>query len=499
MDRVWLIQATCLAVFGLGMIAWGRYRVVAMRSHPDRRRCPKCRFDMSRTDGRRCPECGHVARHEYQCFRPRLRRVPAILGTVILLAAPTVARIGEARDHGLIGLVPTTVLAALMPVYESRADWRLRDPLVGEMLRRAEAGEPTAWQWRLLYRHATWRQGERLDPSRPGRLGAASAYAALLGIAEGRGTLPESVREIAEARSRLVFEHRRSWPVGVPIAIDLEPMEWIKGDADWSVSPRYALDSEPIRGTHVHDPFARSFSVLFHPFRDFLHTIPAARVESEGLPIQVELISLATGAEGHAYETTLPVRIHGTVADHIESVRDARVGEALGAAPLARFEFNGRRWIGYPYSGFDRVDAAARDAGIDVIALQLELVASGRTIARGELWRPVRAGEADRFDEPFLTTGNVVALEPLPGMHGLFGRDDLSLRISGHPSLALRDPDARTAWAGAVVRPLYPRDASVRDRPSRTSGIRTTTYLIPTAGDVTPTTFGSPRLRADSR
>jgi len=149
-DLAWFVGAIGIVV--LFWAVWsGRAR--------GRKRCPKCRYDMSHAaegaDGLRCPECGYRVKRERQllALRPRWRRFT--LGALLVLAAIVWITLPRFQRDGWVAYVPDTVLILSMsPDAES---WAAR-ALHGRLTRPADKFNDRRmwdWQWRLMTRLAS--------------------------------------------------------------------------------------------------------------------------------------------------------------------------------------------------------------------------------------------------------------------------------------------------------------------------------------------------------
>lgn len=111
----WFLYALAGLLF-LGAL-WNMLSIILGSRKRPARSCPKCWYDMSKTAGLQCPECGHTAKSERTLHRRRIRRFRwATLALALLLASIPVALMPHTRVHGWLSVVPTRVLAWLLPL-----------------------------------------------------------------------------------------------------------------------------------------------------------------------------------------------------------------------------------------------------------------------------------------------------------------------------------------------------------------------------------------------
>jgi len=107
-DWIYWFVAGALLIYGLALQWWA---VLANRAM-DRRRCPRCWYDMTGTTERRCPECGRTYRSEVQLHRRRPRWRTLAIGIAMMFGA---ALAMKASRDGFAVMIPTPVLAFIAP------------------------------------------------------------------------------------------------------------------------------------------------------------------------------------------------------------------------------------------------------------------------------------------------------------------------------------------------------------------------------------------------
>lgn len=108
---LWHTTGWTLCAIGLALLFWSLFRD---RSR-NRRRCPKCWYDMSGIPALTCPECGRQSKHEKHLLRTR-RRWRWAAASIFLLSLSYVSYHASAVWSGSwVGLVPSTVLMLSAP------------------------------------------------------------------------------------------------------------------------------------------------------------------------------------------------------------------------------------------------------------------------------------------------------------------------------------------------------------------------------------------------
>ncbi len=126
-----------------------------------RKRCPKCRYDMSHPSDEplRCPECGHVAKHERRLLgiHPNWRQFSTAV--VLLLAAMVWIGYPRFERNGWLAFVPDTVLLLSMTRdIDSWAAGRLTNRLGGTG-DKFDPDQMWNWQWRFM----AWQAGNSIQ------------------------------------------------------------------------------------------------------------------------------------------------------------------------------------------------------------------------------------------------------------------------------------------------------------------------------------------------
>jgi len=149
-DLAWFVGA-----IGVVLLFWSIWQGRAR----GRKRCPKCRYDMSHAvegaDVLRCPECGHRAKRERQLLATRPRWRLFAVGVLMVLVAMIWISYPRFQRDGWMTYAPDTVLIlAMSPDADS---WAAR-ALHGRLTRPADKFNENRmwdWQWRLMTRLAS--------------------------------------------------------------------------------------------------------------------------------------------------------------------------------------------------------------------------------------------------------------------------------------------------------------------------------------------------------
>lgn len=133
----------------------------------NRRRCPRCWYDMAGVTTRRCPECGKAARSERGLFRPKPRRrwllpvIPLFVAAYWLWITPGVQLRGWAH------YTPTTALIVLYPSANrmQSSGTGSKTPVWQTLYERNLRGSTWGWQRRWIAELAgpLIEQGNRID------------------------------------------------------------------------------------------------------------------------------------------------------------------------------------------------------------------------------------------------------------------------------------------------------------------------------------------------
>lgn len=111
-----------------GLLAWQTRK----RLTRGKRTCPRCSYNMQGVPGWTCPECGRTANSERDLLRGRWKRRWLLAGVLAILIGSGGTLIPYVRDHGPLGVVPTTLLLMIAPGSNEETLWTsafLSDPV----------------------------------------------------------------------------------------------------------------------------------------------------------------------------------------------------------------------------------------------------------------------------------------------------------------------------------------------------------------------------------
>lgn len=464
-------------------VAW---RAVFGDRGKDKRRCPKCWYDLAYSPSMTCAECGHTARDEREFTRTR-RRPFVALSAVVICVALVIGVNDQMNQRGMLRHVPTGVLLWVLPVAGGM------DGSVGrEIDRRATSTKLTTLQWqRLIDRCAegdmfssppsdSWiaNYGRFIGNWRNRFVGDAKLEAPLL-------TIPPLI----ESKSRA------TWPSGMPIVVAVRLEDWWPAGMECRVraTPRvtdakvaiaYAMKKDgkidaggPDSGgpdASVLGPltFYRGAETRFRPSPFTMYLPPLAEGDHEiVIDYQIDRrradafvrgtgsnatsrpdASLADAddaadAEGDAgsqpwetvgtFSSTLKVRIEGTLADMAKPVSnqilDAQLAQVFGNA--VRWTGGGRSPVRFGINAPATFTPEFNDIAIGV-SVQLER--HGEVARRLNLWWI----GGDNLNQEARNYGFEIDFEDLDLLRqledGSIDDDGWQLRVTGDPMLALR-------------------------------------------------------------
>lgn len=492
----WIVLAWIIAIAGVALIAWGRLRVLRARRPGGRRRCPRCWHDLSATEGLRCPECGRVAGSERHLHRTRRRWLPGIAGLGLLAMAPSVARAPLAADHGWPAIVPTPVLIAVFPVADhlGPSSWRrgtglpvppasrtrrIAGALAAELLRRAAlpgGSDLHSVHWRMVgelslrMMDADEAMPWVFFPTRPIQL---------LRLALEQGRLTAGAQARADRMSGLEFDVPAALPAEVAVTARIRVAMWRVGTFAFRIRDRNS-------GELIHEGFEdyRSGvmgSLVFHPWTDGRTRIGRTGRSDTTLALTIELDELPEPSRNgdpapaprriRSYDVDIPIRVSGP----LEEAFERRADDAVGAALLAG--------LGRPYPiqlssnsvalPFAEAPArrAARDAGIDTIAVRFELRDGAEVVARTSAWWDVPSFGQDSGDLQYyigeMIISDAIALrwvDPSVAPRGGGDPRDLRLHVISDPAVATRRAAASVIWSGEVSIPWPPKPTAPAGR-----------------------------------
>lgn len=134
-----------LALTGLAISLWSIWGDRA----GERRRCPKCWYDMAGLSTHECPECGHTPRSPRYLRKTRRHYIRASLGLFVIMLGAAVAIAPAVKKHGFTEVFPTSVLVVVLQFYDTENETIFAK--VSEEM--AKNPDLPAWQERFVARH----------------------------------------------------------------------------------------------------------------------------------------------------------------------------------------------------------------------------------------------------------------------------------------------------------------------------------------------------------
>ncbi len=131
----------------------------------DRRRCPKCWYDLAGVATLRCPECGTTAKSERELFRVMRRMRWAWAAVLFVVAASGCGVAAAVQQRDWRTYIPTTALILMYPHVElpPASDPLLNWPIEFRLSTMNRRGSTWAWQRRWIARRA----GTAMNPEHP--------------------------------------------------------------------------------------------------------------------------------------------------------------------------------------------------------------------------------------------------------------------------------------------------------------------------------------------
>jgi hypothetical protein len=289
-----------------------------------------------------------------------------------------------------------------------------RDELLKELLHRCDVRELRPWEWQVFW--------DRLFKA-----------------------CPDQRVQVLVARERWPAELSVSARVGFPYTI--------QPDADWALRVRIRGAGRPW--------IDRSLSTtLNHQERDFDLGLPPS---APAFDVEAEIVDRAVAqAAGMSIDTSRSRMLWKGVLRHVRVVSSA----AQAIAPLSCPEMDDAidRELG-PGLGRDRGGGIAfqvdhlgfhiggREGTDWALGTRVEVLHDGRVVAVGEMLYPMELpGVIADFMGPHRLHFDLAWSEAAP--QGTILQGDWRVRVTGDPSIAIRDLGRVTCWAGQITVPL---------------------------------------------
>lgn len=410
---IWSVTGWTLATIGLALLAWA---IFWDRSR-GRKRCPKCWYDMSGaaiTDAARipesqslghpgkavpahmpcvCPECGRQITRTGQLFRTRRRLGYAAVACLFVCIGFQTSRIGTAGRQGAVGYVPTLVLIACVSDF-----WDESSPLAQALVARLQSNNVFPWDKPI----AAWAE------------------------------LRRSQFDWSEA-----IAYRKKWPVGESMRVEL-----VRPKGAWSifcsrvVSLKW-LDGEAAEASANCNPPQIHAFVVSSP-QDWID-LPPPKLGSNELRFEASVQDQYGGRSSGMI--TINVEGVSSIDEAITPASDTGIADEIRGSLI---------WSTYVWQGTAGLWVGPRENWIP----------ARRDLAyalTGELLRANTRAATDRTSNFWMSPLNFCVLPDTSAAkpaENPIDLDDLVVRVSGSPQLALRQIRYSHYWNGVIEVPL---------------------------------------------
>ncbi len=431
-------------IVAVAILWWGLFGDRAR----DRRRCPRCWYDMSHSNGLRCSECGRTAPDEKHLRRTRRRLVPALLAAIVAAGGASYA-IERGNQRGWLALMPTRVVIMSLPFSgDSHAS------LTTELTIRIGRRTMTDGQVRSLVKRCL--RGDMF--ARPVSPEWERKYGALL--ANCRGVVPTAFgldEDLLKLPAQITLTSRRSWPRDAPICLRLDVREWWPAGTECRVTltPRWdpdnpiviwrdAASQRPARPGLRNADRGRAYPLVIHD--------PPGGTRLE---FDVVLERLVPGEnpswqKAQTEAVIVDLELVGTLADTLRPSANEQLQAAMQKtfAQVTKWT-SGRSPVRVTFGRRPTFEVKTREDV--VIGAVVDIVHAGTLARRLELWWPLSQSALNDI-------GYVVAFEDEELIKDAAENDQWQMLVRGDPAVALRAGAGTTYWDGDFTLPLDIRE-----------------------------------------
>ena len=407
-DRTIFVLAIACALSAILLIALTIHRGRAR----GRDRCPRCWYTLTtnpaHTLPRTCPECGRIITKPRQLRKVHWFRWPLILAAILLLLAPYLAALPNARTNGWLSFAP---------------NWALR-----------------AWV--------------RTMP-------AESSYSPVNRLLNNFTAASESERaRIADAIAPALLRYRPRWPKDIPVAISQDPsfaglVTLVLASPPSPPSPPTLWLTFPptssLQSTFAPPSFASA--ERFWTESEVGLTTPIQLQGRTVVPVSV--LSRATidsktskSAPIITHTVHLPIQLVGSIDDVITPVQSAEIDALIRDHLSPRFfrsHFSER--IAIQFRGWKRDDALNTLA----IGIHIQVLRQGTVVATAR-WRDDNNAAGMLLPVPVELQGDEQQLSAL--LRASPSDPSWIIRVSADPEMALHDLRSDKYWSGRFDMPL---------------------------------------------
>jgi hypothetical protein len=444
----WLGWAGVVCVF-IAMIALAWWSLFGDRPS-DRRRCPKCWYDMRYSPGMSCSECGFTARDERQLKRVKRRYGLAALAMLTCVVMAINIQY-QADENGYASLMPTRMLVMSLALTDNP-----RGAAFQEVMRRFEEGLLTTKQVHLAVDRCV--RGDWA--ARPGSDAWARTYGMVL--LRWRGEIrrmaaterdPEIAAAWREIERRMLdapvladLVVREAWPADVRVVALLAIDEWWPLDTQMRITVTPREESAPPRVFYRVNGRASVSGISV-----------ALPVTGNGLSMVEADVSIERRTEENAEWTShwsgsvsAPVRIAGSIEDLIAGVSTSEQAETMQRVFTGRVQrwASGRSPLRFFYDPWRTSFSAFDDVAIGV---EMVLTHNDRVVRELHIWW---MGGFNTADERHRGLGFEIVHEDIEAIHSISpDSPGWLMTITGRPEIALRAGDAKYFWNGTFTTP----------------------------------------------
>lgn len=451
-DWVFVLAALAVLVVFASLVYMAWWALFADRSR-NRRRCPRCWYDMAYTPGMTCGECGFVASNEMQFYRTR-RRYGLAAGVILASVAIALFLSGRMTQRSLLAMVPSRVLIWTLPLTESPQSstyaalitrlrlGQLSTDQVADFLDRCASGDwkaqPVTDEWIAKY-------GDFIISMRHTLVDQSS--------------LEQKLQDIPP---RIDLSTRDTWPVGMPVSLGVQARDWWPWGTECRLRIAPRIDGvKPVvvrrasDGRLLRSPFIMELPPLSETVRQItvdvsierrrLPRTPAGQIDWEPdqphdtpwEPVLTQTLTINTRAEGSIDQVAQPTA---------EAAMTQGVMQAFGGGVVKWAD--GRSPVRFNISTPATFSTAFNDTAIGVRA---ELVFQGEVARRLHLWwiagaAPALGGNNNMEKRGY---GFEVDYENVELLRQLQPEDDRwTLRVQSDRALAMRAGAAKKFWEG---------------------------------------------------
>jgi len=454
----WTIASWAIFAAALAWPGWfaGRRLLRRMRR---RRRCEMCSYDLRGRVSDRCPECGHDVTQSLRLIRVRAVLLHGAIMVALLTASHLVNHIEAIQKRGWIAAVPTTVLILFVPFDDRPAgvdrsiaarellEYRIVDPLVGYggfgFRDQGPALPPRDWQWWLAVELAL-----SCDFVTHNQRTQWMEVAESILISAARCEQLSSGQMERVLRAAFLNVHTRpQWPLGVDVHARFGYLGG--GIGRWAGLDYVARPCDENASLTPFDVSVQEACVISADWCDCRMSLGKPR--SIG-PVEYQFIAWREDSSADAWaEIHREVKvITAVVPADTEIMQPISIDDEIIAGIGVEIQIWNHAIFGSPQCAV-LVNLSANERLIDAVdsgtmAVRILLKHDGQTVAERSAWWSNRMGWAPRGQDEWKL--DMVVDHDLLNRARHAGDELWTIVIEGDPSVALRDFESTSYWAG---------------------------------------------------